>query len=53
MIEPNVMLTHPERHWGCRINDRVTWEGMRALIIQNEVLQIVVLPADQTHKPCG
>ena len=44
MIDPNIMLTHPERHWGCRINDRVTWEGMRALIIQNEVLQIVVLP---------
>lgn len=36
-------ITHPERHWGCRINDQVTWHGFRALLIQNERLQIVVL----------
>lgn len=35
--------THPDRHWGCRINDQVTWHGFRALLIQNERLQIVVL----------
>jgi galactose mutarotase-like enzyme len=33
----------PDRHWGCRVNDRVTWHGMRALLMQNEKLQIVVL----------
>jgi hypothetical protein len=33
----------PNRHWGCRINDQITWHGLRALIIQNELLQIVVL----------
>lgn len=36
-------LTYPERHWGCRVNDRVTWHGFRALIMQNELLQIVIL----------
>jgi hypothetical protein len=36
-------LTDPERHWGCRVNDQVTWHGYRALILQNELLQIVVL----------
>ena len=36
-------LTTPERHWGCRINDQVTWHGFHALLIQNELVQIVVL----------
>jgi len=36
-------ITHSERHWGCRINDQITWHGFRALLIQNELLQIVVL----------
>jgi hypothetical protein len=36
-------LTDPDRHWGCRLNDRITWQGFRALLIQNELLQIVVL----------
>jgi hypothetical protein len=33
----------PNRHWGCRVNDRVTWHNLRALILQNELLQIVLL----------
>jgi len=33
----------PNRHWGCRINDRITWNGMRAILLQNEHLQIVIL----------
>jgi hypothetical protein len=33
----------PNRHWGCRINDQVTWHNLRALILQNELLQIVIL----------
>jgi hypothetical protein len=33
----------PDRHWGCRINDCLTWHGMRALLLQNELLQIVVV----------
>jgi hypothetical protein len=36
-------IPDPDRHWGCRINDQITWYGMRALLIQNELLQIVVL----------
>jgi hypothetical protein len=28
-------IPHPERHWGCRINDQITWHGFRALLIQN------------------
>ncbi len=35
--------TEPDRHWGCRINDHITWHGMRAVLMQNEILQIVVL----------
>ncbi len=37
------LMTHSERHWGCRINDQITWNGFRSLLIQNELLQIVVL----------
>src|SRR5574340_1324277 len=36
-------LLEPYRHWGCRCNDRITWNDQRALLIQNELLQIVVL----------
>lgn len=36
-------LTNPDRHWGCRVNDEIVWRGFRALMIQNELLQIVVL----------
>jgi galactose mutarotase-like enzyme len=36
-------MTDPDRHFGCRINDQIRWHGMRALLIQNELLQIVVL----------
>jgi galactose mutarotase-like enzyme len=35
--------TNPNRHWGCRLNDRITWNGFRAIMLQNELLQIVVL----------
>lgn len=39
------MLTHsdPNRHWGCRINDKITWQNMNAIILQNEQIQIVIL----------
>jgi hypothetical protein len=36
-------LPEPDRHWGCRVNDAITWHGLRALLIQNELLQILVL----------
>lgn len=36
-------LTEPDRHWGCRINDQITLHGMRTLLIQNELLQIIVI----------
>jgi galactose mutarotase-like enzyme len=35
--------SNPNRHWGCRINDQMTWHGMRILYLQNELLQLVVL----------
>lgn len=34
---------NPDRHWGCRVNDQVTWHGMHTIILQNELLQIVIL----------
>jgi hypothetical protein len=37
------MLKDPDRHYGCRINDRFTLHGYRALILQNELLQIILL----------
>ena len=36
-------INEPNRHFGCRVNDRITWQGMRALILQNELIQIVIL----------
>jgi hypothetical protein len=36
-------IHNPDRHWGCRLNDQITLCGMRALLLQNELLQIVVL----------
>jgi hypothetical protein len=33
----------PNRHYGCRVNDQIIWHGYRALILQNEFIQIVVL----------
>ena len=37
------LLAEPDRHWGCRCNDRITWNGHRALLMQNELVQVVVL----------
>lgn len=36
-------IFEPDRHYGCRVNDRITWHGFRALILQNELIQVVVL----------
>jgi hypothetical protein len=36
-------IENPFRHHGCRINDRISWGGYKALFLQNEFLQIVVL----------
>ncbi len=36
-------IPNPQRHYGCRINDQIQWSGYRALLLQNEQLQIVVL----------
>ncbi len=35
-------LLHPDRHYGCRVNDQIIWNGIRSVILQNEFLQIVV-----------
>lgn len=37
------LVTDPDRNWGCRINDQIIWQGYRALVMQNELLQIVIL----------
>jgi hypothetical protein len=36
-------VSDASRHWGCRVNDQIKWKGMRALILQNELIQLVVL----------
>jgi hypothetical protein len=36
-------IPDPHRHWGCRVNDEVTMHGLRALLIQNELIQVVIL----------
>jgi hypothetical protein len=36
-------ITEPNRHHGCRVNDRITWQGMHAMILQNELIQVVLL----------
>lgn len=33
----------PDRHYGCRMNGHLYWQGMRALLMQNEALQILIL----------
>jgi len=37
------LVTDPDRNWGCRINDRIIWKGYHAVVLQNELLQIVIL----------
>ena len=36
-------IPDPHRHWGCRVNDEITFHGIDALLIQNELLQVIVL----------
>jgi hypothetical protein len=36
-------ITYPNRHYGCRVNDRIIWQGMRAILLQNEIIQVVIL----------
>ena len=31
------------RHWGCRVDDQLTYAGYRALLLQNELLQLLIL----------
>ena len=50
-------IHNPDRHFGCRVNDKVTWHGFTAMILQNELIQVVLLPDKGTeiiqflHKP--
>jgi hypothetical protein len=32
-----------ERHWGCRVHDQFVWQGYRAVLLQNEALQLLIL----------
>ena len=36
-------IFEPNRHFGCRVNDQIIWNGYRSLILQNELIQVVVL----------
>ena len=36
-------IENPFRHYGCRVNDKITWDNNKALLIQNELLEIVLL----------
>lgn len=36
-------ITDPNRNWGCRVNDQIIWQGYRAVLLQNQSIQIVVL----------
>lgn len=36
-------IPNPGRNWGCRVDDRFSIDGIRAVILQNELLQIIVL----------
>jgi hypothetical protein len=36
-------IPQPDRHWGCRVNDRLTFQGGRMLLLQNELIQMMVL----------
>lgn len=42
-MQPLFTIPDPHRHWGCRINDQVKLHGIDALLIQNELIQVVVL----------
>jgi len=42
-------LPNPDRNWGCRVEDRLIWSGYQAVMLQNELLQIVVLPDKGTE----
>jgi hypothetical protein len=35
-------INYPNRHYGCRVNDRIIWQGMRSMILQNEIIQVVI-----------
>jgi len=36
-------IYEPSRHWGCRINDQLVWNGVRSILIQNELIQVLIL----------
>ncbi len=36
-------MPDPNRHYACRVNDHITWQGMRAVLIQNELIQVLIL----------
>lgn len=35
-------IREPNRHWGCRVNDRITWNGIRSILLQNELIQVLI-----------
>lgn len=35
-------ITHPDRHFGCRVNDNIVWNGMHSILLQNEFIQLLI-----------
>ncbi len=35
-------ITEPNRHWGCRVNDKIVWNGIRSILLQNEIIQVLI-----------
>jgi len=35
-------ITDSNRHYGCRVNDNVIWNGIHSIVMQNELLQLLI-----------
>lgn len=42
MAQDICKVTDPNRHYGCRVNDQVNINGLRSMILQNEIIQVVI-----------
>lgn len=41
-MEELFSINKPDRHYGCRVNDNVVWNGIHSIVMQNELLQILI-----------
>lgn len=35
-------IHEPNRHWGCRVNDKIIWNGIHSILLQNELIQVLI-----------